>query len=589
MVANAWDAGATHVRIDIGIDSIVIEDDGRGLSAQEINERYLRVGYQKRRSESTVPVGRNNRHVMGRKGIGKLAAFSIANIVEVHTVKADVKNGFVMNLADIEKGIDEGAVQYNPDPVDPSRIDLRSGTRTILRDIKQPLLGVEDEVRTELARRFSIINSNNDFDVIVNGVTISLKDRNYYDEIQFMWYLGEESRKYVDRCSTIQKDMAINNVVGSSNGYMVSGWIATVRKPKDIATEHHVISIFAHGKLIQEDILSDIQEAGAFKQYLIGEIDADFMDDDDEADIVTSDRQRINRNDPRYDALRAFIAKEVRKIGNQWTRLRKESKEKDQSPKSSDDPPPEPNSPEPPGGTNSNNATPRPIDPPPQPPLSGAGIDSDSGSDGDANGNQNPPSGNGTDSNVSSGHSRSRQPPAREAQAIFGGIQAAVEASPLESEFKHAILYDLEQAKFAYYAQVHKASVVMLGAVVEGLMLGTLRRPEVIEHILGDPNAPGLLHRKLGGLRNPAYNDRSAFARALADNLSFDEYRCVIEHYIPHVQHLGIYDIQMFRNAVHPWRCITDPGLYGTYTATRALTHLTALAILADSLLSWVP
>lgn len=47
------------------------------------------------------------------------------------------------------------------------------------------------------------------------------------------------------------------------------------------------------------------------------------MDDDDEPDLVTSDRQRVKEDDDRYDELKAFVKEHViSKIHSQWGRLR---------------------------------------------------------------------------------------------------------------------------------------------------------------------------------------------------------------------------------------------------------------------------
>lgn len=75
LVANAWDADARNVDIvlDIVAGRIEVRDDGHGMSVDDINERFLKVGYRRRRQTSITPLGRP---VMGRKGIGKLATFS---------------------------------------------------------------------------------------------------------------------------------------------------------------------------------------------------------------------------------------------------------------------------------------------------------------------------------------------------------------------------------------------------------------------------------------------------------------------------------------------------------------------------------
>ena len=88
VIANAWDADATSVEvtIDIGSKAITVTDNGHGMDVDDINKRYLRVGY--RRRDEQGPLTPDGRKPMGRKGIGKLSLFSIANKIFVHTVKA---------------------------------------------------------------------------------------------------------------------------------------------------------------------------------------------------------------------------------------------------------------------------------------------------------------------------------------------------------------------------------------------------------------------------------------------------------------------------------------------------------------------
>lgn len=88
MVANAWDADANEVGIvwDAGKDTIIVEDDGIGMTRDQLNDRYLLVAYKKRENEGTVSPGLG-RPYMGRKGIGKLSMFSLASEVTVSSAK----------------------------------------------------------------------------------------------------------------------------------------------------------------------------------------------------------------------------------------------------------------------------------------------------------------------------------------------------------------------------------------------------------------------------------------------------------------------------------------------------------------------
>ena len=55
VVANAWDADATEVDIQIDGDTISITDNGIGMSLSDINNKYLTVGYQKRSEHRPLP------------------------------------------------------------------------------------------------------------------------------------------------------------------------------------------------------------------------------------------------------------------------------------------------------------------------------------------------------------------------------------------------------------------------------------------------------------------------------------------------------------------------------------------------------
>jgi HSP90 family molecular chaperone len=46
-VANAWDADATEVYIQLSPDEITISDNGFGMTINDMNSKYLTVGYQK--------------------------------------------------------------------------------------------------------------------------------------------------------------------------------------------------------------------------------------------------------------------------------------------------------------------------------------------------------------------------------------------------------------------------------------------------------------------------------------------------------------------------------------------------------------
>lgn len=125
VVANAWDADAPWVKIDIEEDPyrIVIQDGGSGMTRDEVNKRFLTVGYRKRDHEpGLTPKGRAP---MGRKGIGKLSLFSIADLITVETVKNGEKSAFRMNLNDIREAIKQEGNEDKKNRISPSYLTLQ--------------------------------------------------------------------------------------------------------------------------------------------------------------------------------------------------------------------------------------------------------------------------------------------------------------------------------------------------------------------------------------------------------------------------------------------------------------------------------
>src|ERR1700732_2592869 len=89
-ISNSWDADAKNVQIYVhrNKNSFVIKDDGVGMTAEDFQDKFLKIGYSKRKEGATHSLG--GRPFIGRKGIGKLALLSCADKV---TVVSKVKGG----------------------------------------------------------------------------------------------------------------------------------------------------------------------------------------------------------------------------------------------------------------------------------------------------------------------------------------------------------------------------------------------------------------------------------------------------------------------------------------------------------------
>ena len=351
-IANAWDADATRVEITIDHDAntITVADNGCGMELADVNSRYLLVGYRRRDKQGPVTPG--GRKPMGRKGIGKLSLFSIANKIFVYTKKDECgPEAFLMDAHKIRVTVGEQedaardsgdfkTPRYYPEPVDfePDRLLEESGTTVMITDLKKQL--TQSSViglRKRVARRFGL--RADDFEISVNGNPVGFSDRDYFSKARFIFQYG--SYDYSALCSNLEQAedsqessvitrrsrFGVDGAQDESGPYEISGWIAIAKRSNDLDDRAgdqddnlNKITILMRGRVAQEDILQEYRLGGMITKYIFGEIHADFLDDDEDDDIATTSRQRLAENHPRYLALKKFVENELRYI---WTKTNK--------------------------------------------------------------------------------------------------------------------------------------------------------------------------------------------------------------------------------------------------------------------------
>lgn len=335
-VANAWDADASRVEIQLDRDAeiIRIEDDGVGMSLEHVNERFLTVGYRRRSQQpGTTPKGRQP---MGRKGIGKLSLLSIATRLRVRTRKAgEEAQAFEIDVEEMRRSIESGDPEYSPRPISAEELDAH-GTRIELRGLKRDIVARSTQMlRRRLARRFSILGSDG-FELIVDGEVVTPADRGYYPKVKQVWTYGDHKaicRPFDDDVEHIRRDQPAN-----ADAPKVRGWIGAVRESKDLkdaltgsedeSDNLNRIAIMIRGRMAQEDVLGDFGEKALFASYLVGELHVDELDEDDRDDPTTSSRQSIVEDDERFVALKAFVKAELKEVRTAWSASRSKTVEK---------------------------------------------------------------------------------------------------------------------------------------------------------------------------------------------------------------------------------------------------------------------
>ena len=322
LIANAWDAESHNVSIIISGQEIKIEDDGCGMTADDLNTKFLNVGYQRRKNinDDLTPILK--RKVMGRKGIGKLSIFSIAEHIEVYTKSKNATDalGISMSVSDIQNSIEDKQT-YHPKEMsadDANRIHKNAGTIIILKQLKKRVASsINSNLKKRVARRFDIWSEQ--FNVSVNGAQISIEDRDYFHKLEFSAVYGNYPR---ENFSGVDKDNIHHRKDPFLDNGGISGWIGLVKESgglQDGNDNLNKISVLVRGKVALEDILETYREGGLYTKYLIGEIRVDFLDSTEKEDIATSSRQDFMQEDERFSKLRDFIHDELKFIQNKRT------------------------------------------------------------------------------------------------------------------------------------------------------------------------------------------------------------------------------------------------------------------------------
>lgn len=169
-ISNSWDADAknVHIVIDKAKNTLIIKDDGRGMNSDDFQNKFLKIGYSKRKND--VSVTEDGRPFIGRKGIGKLALLSCAKRITIWTKTAQTEFvGGVIDNSGLDEAIKEDVStnEYHLTVPDATLLeeygkDMSSGTIIFFDDINDGIRNRIDYIRKMVALyfRFSLLDSS---------------------------------------------------------------------------------------------------------------------------------------------------------------------------------------------------------------------------------------------------------------------------------------------------------------------------------------------------------------------------------------------------------------------------------------------
>lgn len=364
LVANGIDAKATNIKILIDITNknhaqIEILDNGCGMAYEDLSDKYTLIGRNKRLDNP------KDKTILGRKGIGKLAALYLSSKYYLMTKTSNSKGiwgvdivGYsdsdIPKLKRIETEISASCFElWN---------DCRTGTLIKLCDVDMRKIGearlkalpvilsdyylsdiisctiemcILDEYNREL--KFTPITKHISFETMFG--MFDNTSENYLSRIPSEVYITKKFEipaAVEEKCKTYNLRsfentsgiIKMQNLAGEviSANYQLDGWIAIHcsldsdvlkrNNPNYNKTIYHpnALRLYVRGKLAVENLMTYLGSTQAFSNYIEGEIRFDILDDDRFEDISTSSREGYKKDDPRIEKLLEIVGKIVTRL-----------------------------------------------------------------------------------------------------------------------------------------------------------------------------------------------------------------------------------------------------------------------------------
>ena len=386
LVANGLDAQATSVKLFIDMtdkehSTIEIIDNGTGMSYADLANKYVFMGKNKR---DGLPENLKN-SVMGRKGIGKLAALFLSKkyYIITKTSENDESSWFLDS-----KNADDSSIptleKCSTNDADIKTIDIwstyKSGTLIKLTDVDLTGIGYYklEGLKARLANFFLTDSLRSSIEIcVLNNETDKIHFEPVKKDIAFknMYMLFSDDKSDVKKqiASTVvvgktsypevaekkrkvkvlteiefpnikgEKELALKDGITKTNvKYEMNGWIgihtSIENKYANLNDERYLknevfnpnqLRLYVRKKLAVENFLDILKNTQAFSNYIEGEISFDILDDDRFEDIATTNRQSLVTDDERVKLLIEILNPIIGKMIRERVKLGQEVKQEE--------------------------------------------------------------------------------------------------------------------------------------------------------------------------------------------------------------------------------------------------------------------
>jgi hypothetical protein len=328
LIANAYDADAKNVYIISDKDSISVEDDGHGMSYENGDiKKFLNVAGVSRTKDNDSQTRSGNRMKMGRKGVGKLAALSVSESVDVLTISNGEKSGFVL----ARRPANGNKLQALNDAEISFQFIKEQGTSIVMKFPQYRFHKTLSAVKRNLLKIFPLVS--NDFIIhIIRGKeeeVIDSFDDKIMNELCAVITLGDHYSSLanlvpqtfpkrrddlVEKRPSYTTPLTLMDNEGKEHEYNLEivGWIGaylTTRGRKAEVTDFpdNFISLYANKKMGEFNILPIVGQNKLIEVFVIGQFHVDLFELSELPDMALSNRQGYKSDDKRYEAVISYV------------------------------------------------------------------------------------------------------------------------------------------------------------------------------------------------------------------------------------------------------------------------------------------
>lgn len=283
--------------------SITIQDAGIGMSRKELQDRFLIAGRRRRELDATGNRSAGGRPLMGRKGLGKLAGFGVAQKITIVTKAASDTHAtkILLDYNEIIKVNNTNEIPIVEERLEDGGGFLKSGTKVILSKLLyEPMKSRLATIMEHVSDHFYLIKPQ-EFQIKMNENPINPATRKF----AYAWPNPEKP---------VEELINHSYTVDDGRSFTFSYRLRFTGDGEALTAKDRGVRVYAHERLAAAPSLLDADtnmHGFRMTDYLDGIVRADFIDDQSQ-DYIATDRQALRWESPLLQPMYDFLSNEIK-------------------------------------------------------------------------------------------------------------------------------------------------------------------------------------------------------------------------------------------------------------------------------------